>query len=115
MKCVTSTPNHKDSMALTIGAWLTWDDQQKLQFCTSHSSVALCTEIPSVAFLNNGIYHWSGWKGEGHNGDLIDKEQNYMHMGTKIEMARKRRVSSTIRCQSAVESPHIMGRGSTWK
>lgn len=32
-------------------------------------------------------------------------------MGTKIEERRERRVAGTVRCQSAVESPHMSGVG----
>lgn len=37
--------------------------------------------------------------------------QKAMQKGTKFEGGRERRVAATVRCQSAVESPH-RGRGS---
>ena len=39
--------------------------------------------------------------------------QKAMQKGTKFEGGTERRVAATVRCQSAVESPHILDVGPT--
>ena len=46
-------------------------------------------------------------------GEWLGVEEKAMQVGTKFEMGIERRVAVTLRCQSAVESPHIVDVGHT--